>query len=74
MNTKKQLSKMKIGEIKDVIFSNGILRSTKEVEKIDGNKYLIHSFSSGWETTTLSQKEAIKFIEGKICLTELNWK
>lgn len=74
MNTKEQLNKMKIGEIKDVIFSNGILRSTKEVEKIDGNKYLIHSFSSGWEIATLSLNETIKFIEGKICLTNLNWE
>lgn len=74
MKTKEQLSKMKIGEIKDFIFSNGILRSTKEIEKIEENKYLIHNFSSGWQIATLNLNESIKLIEGKICLTELNWK
>jgi len=73
MTIKQQLEKMKIGEIKDVIFSKGIARATKEVEKVDENAFYIHCFSSGWRIASLNLNETIEFIQGKINPINLNW-
>ena len=72
-SVKQNLTNMKIGEILDVVFSNGIAKSTKEIERVDEDKWFVHSFSSGWETASLTLEEAIRFAEGTLSPLDLDW-
>lgn len=73
MTVKEQVTSMKVGELKDVVFSNGIAKSTKELERVKVDEWFIHSFSSGWETATLTLEEAVKFVEGDLSPLDLEW-
>lgn len=74
MNTREQLTAMKAGEMKDVVFSNGILRSTKELCKNSDNQFEVHSFTEGWITATLTLDEAVDYCEGRLYGWELQWE
>ena len=73
MNTREQLIAMNAGEMKDVVFSNGILRSTKELYKNSDDEFEVHSFTSGWLTATLTLDEAVRYCEGELSSRELDW-
>ncbi len=73
MSTREQLIAMNAGEMRDVVFSNGILRSTKELYKNSDNEFEVHSFSCGWLTATLTLDEAVRYCEGELSSRELDW-
>jgi hypothetical protein len=60
--------------MRDVVFSNGILRSTKELYKESDNEFEVHSFSCGWHTATLTLDEAVRYCEGELSNLELEWE
>jgi hypothetical protein len=33
----------------------------------------VHSFSSGWETASLTLEEAVRFVEGTLSILDLEW-
>ena len=74
MNTREQLIAMNAGEMKDVVFSNGILRSTKELYKNSDDEFEVHSFTCGWLTATLTLDEAVDYCEGKLSSRELEFE
>ena len=71
MSTRQQLTSMEIGAIRDVVFSNGILRSTKELCKDEDNEFTLYSHDC-YATLTLDQ--AVDFIEGKLEGVNLYWE
>ena len=73
MNVREQIQKMNIGEIKDIVFSNGILRSTKQIERVNNVEFLIHDFSNGWATASLNIEQAILYVQGKLKRNDFNW-
>ena len=73
-NTREQLIAMNAGEIKDIVFSCGILRSTKELCKISDNEFEVNSFTEGWLTATLTLDEAVRYCEGRLSNLELEWQ
>lgn len=64
---------MKIGEFKDVVFKNGILRSTRTLIRNSHNEWEINRFTSGWDTATLTLNQAVKYCKGKLNESHLNW-
>lgn len=72
-SVKEKLTNMKLGEILDVVFSNGIAKSTKELERVEEDEWFVHSFSSGWMTASLTTEEAILYVEGKLESFDLQW-
>ena len=74
MSTREQLESMKVGEMKDVVFSNGILRASKELYKNSDNQFEVHSFTEGWCTATLTLDEAVDYCEGRLYGWELQWE
>lgn len=66
-----KLLAMRNGDTMDVVFSNGVLRSTKELDKVNDNLYQINSFTDGWATADLTLDEAVDYCNGKE--VELNW-
>ena len=73
-NTREQLIAMNAGEMKDIVFSWGILRSTKELCKISDNEFEVNSFTEGWLTATLTLDEAVRYCEGRLSNLELEWQ
>ena len=73
MNVREQIQKMNIGEIKDIVFSNGILRSTKQLERVNNVEFHIHDFSNGWATASLNIEQAILYVKGKLKRNDFNW-
>ena len=73
MNVRKQIYKMNIGEIKDIVFSNGILKSTKQLERVNNVEFLIHDFTHGWATASLNIEQAVLYVKGKLKRKDLNW-
>lgn len=73
-NIKDELLSMKIGVYKEIIFSNGILKSTKELCRIAEGEWALESHSCGWSTAYLDLNTAISYIEGKIKGYELDWE
>ena len=73
-NTREQLIAMKVGEMKDVVFSWGILRSTKELYKNSDNEFEVNSFTQGWLTATLTLDEAVRYCEGELSSRELEFE
>ena len=71
MNTREQLTSMDIGTIRDIVFSNGILRSTKELCKDEDNEFTLYSHDC-YATLTLDQ--AVDFVEGKLEGVDLCWE
>jgi len=74
MKVSKQLTSMKLGQIKDIVFSSGVARVTREIEKVEQNVFYVHDFSSGWLTAELNLNDAIKFCKGEIKPLELLWE
>ena len=74
MSTREQLMSMEVGKYMDVVFSNGILRATKELYKESDNKFEIHDMTSGWYTATVTLKEAVDYCEGRLSALDLEWK
>ena len=74
MSTREQLESMKAGEMRDVVFSNGILRSTKELYKNSDGEFEVHSMTCGWYTALLTLDEAVRYCEGRLSNLELEWK
>ena len=74
MSTREQLTAMKAGEMKDIVFSWGILRSTKELYKNSDNEFEVNSFTEGWLTATLTLDEAVRYCEGELSNLELEWE
>ena len=73
-NTREQLASMDIGTTREVVFSNGILRSTKELYKNSDNEFEVHSFTCGWLTATLTLDEAVRYCEGELSSRELEFE
>ena len=73
MSTREQLMAMKVGEMRDIVFSWGILRSTKELYKNSDNEFEVNSFTEGWLTATLTLDEAVRYCEGELSSRELDW-
>ncbi len=73
MTTREQIEAMELGEMRDIVFSNGIARSTKELERVEEDEWFIHSTNHGWETASLTLEEAIKFVEGDLSPLDLEW-
>ena len=74
MNTREQLIAMNAGEMKDVVFSNGILKSTKEMFKNSDDEFEVHSMICGWYTALLTLDEAVDYCEGKLSSRELEFE
>ena len=74
MSTREQLIAMKVGEMRDIVFSWGILRSTKELCKNSDNEFEVNSFTEGWLTATLTLDEAVRYCEGELSNLELEWQ
>ena len=74
MSTREQLIAMNPGEMKDIVFSWGILRSTKELYKNSDGEFEVHSFTQGWHTALLTLDEAVDYCEGRLSNLELEWK
>ena len=73
MSIREQLISMKENEMKEIVFSNGILKSTKEMVKNSSNEFEVHSFTEGIMTATLTLDQAVKYCEGKLNNLELEW-
>tara|TARA_E500000305_G_scaffold109535_1_gene114852 strand:- start:993 stop:1235 length:243 start_codon:yes stop_codon:yes gene_type:complete len=74
MNTREQLIAMNAGEMKDVVFSNGILKSTKEMFKNSDDEFEVHSMICGWYTALLTLDEAVDYCEGRLSSADIEWK
>ena len=73
-NTREQLASMDIGTTREVVFSNGILHSTKTIYKESDNEFEVNSFTQGWLTATLTLDEAVRYCEGELSSRELEWE
>lgn len=71
---KNQLLSMSIGEFKDVVFSNGILKASKQIIRNSDTEWEVNSFTDGWITAYLDLDTAIAYMEGRIKSYELNWE
>ena len=74
MSTREQLTSMNAGEMRDVVFSNGILRSTKELYKNSDDEFEVNSFTHGGLTATLTLDAAGRYCEGELSNLELEWE
>ena len=72
-NIKDELLSMKIGVYKEIIFSNGILKSTKELCRIAEGEWALESHSCGWSIIYLDLNKAVAYFEG-IKQYELDWE
>lgn len=68
-----KLLAMRNGDTMDVVFSNGVLKINKQIDKVNDNLYQIHSFTDGWATADLTLDEAVDYFDGKINNIDLNW-
>ncbi len=73
MTVREQVEAMELGETRDIVFSNGIARSTKELERVEDDEWFIHSTNHGWETASVTLEEAIKFVKGELSSLDLEW-
>lgn len=73
MTAKELLLGMKIGEQKEIVFSNGILKSTKDLFRSELNEWEVDSHNCGWVTARLDLETASGYLEGKIKGYELDW-
>ncbi len=80
---KNKLSKMRYldnlenGKMFDIIMANPKRKnviSTKEVEKINDNEFLVHSTTDGWLTAKLDKDEMVSYMIGEIDSFDLEWE
>ena len=73
---------MPIGQGEDVVFSNGILHSTKAIYRNSETEWEVHSFfhftkeaiNTGWRTAKMNLDQAINYLEGNDQTEELIWE
>tara|TARA_R100001460_G_scaffold107205_1_gene155543 strand:- start:438 stop:683 length:246 start_codon:yes stop_codon:yes gene_type:complete len=73
-NLKDKLLSMEIGVYQEITFSSGILKSTKELCRIEEGEWALESHSCGWSTAYLDLNKAVAYFEGKIKGYELDWE
>jgi len=73
-NLKDKLLSMEIGVYQEITFSNGILKSTKELCRIAEGEWALEYHGCGWSTAYLDLNKAIAYFEGKIKGYELDWE
>ena len=71
---KNEILKMKIGEQKDIVFRNGILKSTKTLIRNTEKEFEVNCFVDGWATAYLTLDEAIKYCKGELNHFDLKWE
>lgn len=73
-NVKDKLLSMEIGLYQEITFSNGILKSTKELCRIAESEWALEYHGCGWSTAYLDLNKAVAYLEGKIKGYELDWE
>ena len=63
--TREALLAMRVGEMKDIVFSNGVLNSTKEMCRNSDVEWEVNSFTEGWITAYMTLEEAVDYVEGR---------
>lgn len=63
------LVNFEIGSIQD--FKFGLI--TYEVCKLGENLFEINDTSSGWVSTEVTLMQLIKILDGRLCMSTLNW-
>ena len=61
----KSITAMKLGEFKDIVFSNGVLKSTRTLIRNSEDEWEINSFHDGWLTAYVTLNEALDYFSGK---------
>jgi hypothetical protein len=72
--TRDALLAMRIGEMKDIVFSNGILRSTKEMCRNSDTEWEVNSHTDGWITAYMTLEEAVDYVEGRKGFDDFEWE
>lgn len=73
-NVKEQLLAMRVGEMRDIVFSNGILKSTKELCRNSKTEWEVNSFTEGWCTAYMTLEEAVDYVEGRKGWDDFEWE
>lgn len=72
--TREVLLAMRVGEMKDIAFSNGVFRSTKEICRNSDVEWEVNSFTEGWITAYMALEEAVDYIEGRKTFMDFEWE
>jgi hypothetical protein len=70
MATLSEVLEMGIGSQLDIKFSNV---STKEIVRVEENKWEIHDTVGGWNIARVNDDELINLFSGEISLMDLDW-
>jgi hypothetical protein len=70
---KEKLLSMRVGQMEDFIFSNGVLQATKTIIRESETEWEVNCFVSGWQTATLNLEQATDYLTGKLSPLEINW-
>jgi hypothetical protein len=73
-STREALLAMRVGEMKDIVFSNGILKSTKEMCRNSDVEWEVNSFTEGWITAYMTLEDAIDYVEGRKGFNDFEWE
>lgn len=73
-STREALLAMRVGEMKDIVFSNGILKSTKEMCRNSDVEWEVNSFTEGWITAYMTLEEAVDYVEGRKGFLDFEWE
>ena len=65
---------MSIGEFKDVVFSNGILKASKEIVRNSDTEWEVNSVTDGWWTAYMDLDTATAYVEGRLKWNDLYWE
>ena len=72
--TREALLAMRVGEMKDIVFSNGVLNSTKEMCRNSDVEWEVNSFTEGWITAYMTLEEAVDYVEGRKGFDDFEWE
>ena len=73
-STREALLAMRVGEMKDIVFSNGVLNSTKEMCRNSDVEWEVNSFTEGWITAYMTLEDAIDYVEGRKGFNDFEWE
>jgi len=73
-STREALLAMRVGEMKDIVFSNGILKSTKEMCRNSDVEWEVNNFTEGWITAYMTLEDAIDYVEGRKGFNDFEWE
>ena len=73
-STREALLAMRVGEMKDIVFSNGILKSTKEMCRNSDVEWAVNNFTEGWITAYMTLEDAIDYVEGRKGFNDFEWE